>query len=296
MFLHDARRCKQNRAFFVDCFGDSQDRKAVSKLHSLWQVHCRQAHGSDGPFDDSLFAHDLPHAPIISGVLTATIVISDQAYKSPILWQLSEKNTQPKDAVAIRATPPHAMFSIVYDLETILNGTLAVNDYVTTSGQVVEKSMDKSLTTRSEKLTHLMTNSDTSGAGFSPKTPIPSWVPESVQRYLTHTQAGLPIREVARRTGCHASTVLRQIRKIEVRRDDPLVDRALHLLSSKFFHGTPSFCAKERSEMSDMPNTKGFKNDCCKYGSANASNLAQIMRGGICLGRRRGHGNGSCCA
>ena len=175
------------------------------------------------------------------------------------------------------------MFSIVYDLETILNGTLTVNDYVTTSGQVVENSMDNSLTTRSEKLTHLMTNSDTSGAGFSPKMPIPSWVPESVQRYLTHTQAGLPIREVARRTGCHASTVLRQIRKIEVRRDDPLVDRALHLLSSKFFHGTPSFCAKETSEMSDMPNTKGFKNDAANMDQQTLRILRRLCEAGSVL-------------
>lgn len=78
------------------------------------------------------------------------------------------------------------------------------------------------------------------------------WVPEPVQRYLSHTEEGLTIREVARRSGCHASTVLRQIRKIEVRRDDPLVDRALQVLSEKVFHGPDNHSAKERQYMGDI--------------------------------------------
>lgn len=64
---------------------------------------------------------------------------------------------------------------------------------------------------------------------------MPDWVPVSVHRYLVHTEQGLPIREVARRAGCHASTVLRQIRKVEVRRDDPMVDHALTQLSKSYF-------------------------------------------------------------
>ena len=64
---------------------------------------------------------------------------------------------------------------------------------------------------------------------------LPSWVPEPVERYLAHTVAGQTIRQVARRDGCHASTVLRQIRRIETRRDDPLVDKALLSLGSRFF-------------------------------------------------------------
>ncbi|MEP5155307.1 DUF6456 domain-containing protein [Planktotalea sp.] len=93
-------------------------------------------------------------------------------------------------------------------------------------------------------------------AGLSDaKTPIPAWVPEAVQRYLTHTEEGLTIRELARRSGCHASTVMRQIRKIEVRRDDPLVDRALHALSSEFFQGHMKSRAKESTCMNDMSAT-----------------------------------------
>lgn len=60
---------------------------------------------------------------------------------------------------------------------------------------------------------------------------LPGWVSSSVRHYLAHTEAGRPIRDLARHEGCHASTVLRQIRKVEQRRDDPLVDAALKALS-----------------------------------------------------------------
>ena len=59
---------------------------------------------------------------------------------------------------------------------------------------------------------------------------IPSWVPDSALHYLAHTEKGTPIRALARQAGCHASTVLRQIRTFETRRDDFLVDSALRRL------------------------------------------------------------------
>ena len=64
-----------------------------------------------------------------------------------------------------------------------------------------------------------------------PVSKMPQWVPDSVRRYLAHTETGLSIRELARREGCHASTVLRQVRRTEARRDDALVDAALHMLA-----------------------------------------------------------------
>ncbi len=64
---------------------------------------------------------------------------------------------------------------------------------------------------------------------------LPSWVPEDALRYLAHTETGLPIRALARQAGCHASTVLRQIRKLENRREDYLVDEALCRLSREHF-------------------------------------------------------------
>jgi hypothetical protein len=60
---------------------------------------------------------------------------------------------------------------------------------------------------------------------------IPGWVPEGAVAYLAHTAAGLPIRAVARARGCHASTVLRQIRRVEAWRDDPLIDEALERMA-----------------------------------------------------------------
>jgi|TARA_B110000908_G_C10014042_1_gene339924 hypothetical protein len=54
-----------------------------------------------------------------------------------------------------------------------------------------------------------------------------------VQNYIDHTEMGIPIRALARKQGCHASTILRQIRRVETLRDDPLVDGVLKTLGGK---------------------------------------------------------------
>ncbi len=59
----------------------------------------------------------------------------------------------------------------------------------------------------------------------------PDWVPAPARTYLVHTEEGLPIRALARQLDVHASTILRQVRRIETRRDDPLIDAALRQLS-----------------------------------------------------------------
>ncbi|MFN6979630.1 MAG: helix-turn-helix domain-containing protein, partial [Gemmobacter sp.] len=58
----------------------------------------------------------------------------------------------------------------------------------------------------------------------------PGWLPDMVRLYIDHTGQGLSIRALARREGVHASTVLRQVRRFEARREDPLVDAALGAL------------------------------------------------------------------
>ncbi len=68
-----------------------------------------------------------------------------------------------------------------------------------------------------------------------PALPLPGWVPEGARRYLAHIEAGRSIRDLARSAGVHASTVLRQIRRLETRRDDPLVDAALSTLATAHF-------------------------------------------------------------
>lgn len=59
---------------------------------------------------------------------------------------------------------------------------------------------------------------------------LPAWIPQAVRLYLDHTETGLSLRAIARRDGRHASTILRQVRRYESRRDDPLLDEALHEL------------------------------------------------------------------
>ncbi len=56
---------------------------------------------------------------------------------------------------------------------------------------------------------------------------LPVWLPEDARLYLAHVQGARSIRALARAEGCHASTVLRKVRALELRRDDPLVDEAL---------------------------------------------------------------------
>ncbi len=73
---------------------------------------------------------------------------------------------------------------------------------------------------------------------------LPTWLPKSVRHYLDHTATGLPLRELARRNGVSASTVLRQVRNCETRRDDPLVDAALEF--------APQCCLADRGW--DTPN------------------------------------------
>ncbi|ABV93326.1 conserved hypothetical protein [Dinoroseobacter shibae DFL 12 = DSM 16493] len=69
---------------------------------------------------------------------------------------------------------------------------------------------------------------------------LPDWVPTHARHYLAHTELGLSIRSVAREAGCAASTVLRQIRKLETERDDPLIDEALDTLRAHFTPSSPA--------------------------------------------------------
>ncbi|MEM9707312.1 MAG: DUF6456 domain-containing protein [Pseudomonadota bacterium] len=64
---------------------------------------------------------------------------------------------------------------------------------------------------------------------FRQKT-VPHWVPKPARHYVAHTVAGRSIRSLARASGCHASTILRQVRRMEAMRDDILVDDALRRL------------------------------------------------------------------
>ncbi len=60
---------------------------------------------------------------------------------------------------------------------------------------------------------------------------LPEWVPPAVHAYVEHACQGRPLRDVAAERGCAASTILRQVRRIEIRRDDPLVDDIMDRLA-----------------------------------------------------------------
>ena len=84
---------------------------------------------------------------------------------------------------------------------------------------------------------------------------LPNWVSPEVHCYLLHTETGLTIRHLARWAGCHASTVLRQIRRLEMRRDDPLVDAALKGLGIRHFL-RPLLASQKDLETMDMTSPK----------------------------------------
>jgi len=87
---------------------------------------------------------------------------------------------------------------------------------------------------------------------------MPEWVPDAVRRYLEHTTSGMALREVARRDGCHPSTILRQIRRLEGRRDDPLIDDALETLATQL---TPSTDQKDCPSMTAMTSPASLLDD-----------------------------------
>lgn len=60
------------------------------------------------------------------------------------------------------------------------------------------------------------------------------WVPAAAKTYLANTVLGKSFRELAREEGCSPSTIMRRVRKYELRRDDPLVDEALDALTANY--------------------------------------------------------------
>ncbi|RRH76456.1 helix-turn-helix domain-containing protein [Falsigemmobacter faecalis] len=69
--------------------------------------------------------------------------------------------------------------------------------------------------------------------------------------YLDHACDGVSLRELARRRGVHPSTVMRQVRRVERLRDDPLVDAALNRLAAA--ERQPPVWERETPAMSEMP-------------------------------------------
>lgn len=66
-----------------------------------------------------------------------------------------------------------------------------------------------------------------------PAPPEPDRLAQDIEIYRRHTEDGVSLRILARELGCHPSTILRRIRRIEDRRDDPLIDHALTAMPGK---------------------------------------------------------------
>jgi lambda repressor-like predicted transcriptional regulator len=79
---------------------------------------------------------------------------------------------------------------------------------------------------------------------------LPDWLPAAVRHYLDHTEDGTSLRELARRKGLHASTILRQVRRFENRREDPLMDEALSAISRRGLRQSDAPARKDVSQMS----------------------------------------------
>lgn len=81
----------------------------------------------------------------------------------------------------------------------------------------------------------------------------PGWLPDATLHYLLHIEMGKPIREIARAVGCHASTISRQVRKVESLRDDPLIDAALVRIGSDHFPtSSNNLTEKEKNSMTAL--------------------------------------------
>jgi len=89
-------------------------------------------------------------------------------------------------------------------------------------------------------------------SGSAPANIVPNWISDEVRRYLAHTEEGMSIRALARDAGCHASTILRQVRRFESRREDLLIDLALIRLGSA---GVAKAGVRPHTQDGDIMNT-----------------------------------------
>ena len=139
----------------------------------------------------------------------------------------------------------------VYTLETMMKIVEAVSQQVTKSTiGYVNKARDKWWITAVSLMRETYKMDIT--RHIATATSLPNWVPMPAQIYLAHTQAGLPIRALARMSGSHASTILRQNRKVEARRDDPLVDAVLNRLGTHYFDTSREWSVSLSKETFDM--------------------------------------------
>ncbi|MEL6700920.1 MAG: helix-turn-helix domain containing protein, partial [Pseudomonadota bacterium] len=111
----------------------------------------------------------------------------------------------------------------------------------------------------------------------------PNWVPDGARHYLLHTETGVTIRALARAAGLHASTVLRQVRRFESRRDDPLIDEGLRQLGRTHF--APVAAQQQHKEARAVLQTK-FASDTTTHTVPKTPETAELAREGRRILRR----------
>lgn len=114
--------------------------------------------------------------------------------------------------------------------------------------------------------------------------PLPPWLPEPFRHYLDHTAAGRSLRALARRDGVAASTVLRQVRSCELRRDDPLVDAALETLEQAVVaHGPGPSHSQDEEAMSAPLRTTPLPQDAATLAAEARRVLRRLAEPGAIL-------------
>lgn len=88
---------------------------------------------------------------------------------------------------------------------------------------------------------------------LSPGQVLPDWLPDRFRLYFAHILDGRSLRALARDRGLHASTVLRQVRRCEMSRDDPLLDRALARLAESCQSAPPAAASADRRALPMTP-------------------------------------------
>jgi len=82
---------------------------------------------------------------------------------------------------------------------------------------------------------------------------LSDWLSEPARQYLAHTAAGQSLRQIARDSGAAPSTICRRVRRIEARRDDPLLDEALSLIGAAAMQLPPTPSPAEEPETMTAP-------------------------------------------
>jgi len=88
---------------------------------------------------------------------------------------------------------------------------------------------------------------------MTPADPVPApYVPDVVQQYVAHTEAGVSLRQMAKLLRCHPSTVLRRIRRVEQMRDCPLFDAGLRAYEEELKPQAPQLRCRVEKELRRM--------------------------------------------